>query len=276
MNAGALMLAIGTVAVLASSGSGSRVSGSRRLSDLDVSSSWANRQIALRVLGFYTARVDGKVGPATRSAVAAFQRSVGIDDNGKWTRATDREMRKALSRYIIEDGGFAWGQYKPGSSEFRALFREAAARAGIPLSWADSEGLKQIVRRESGGWVGIPNYTYGKPPKADWPKIWQELVNGELSAKPTWSPYQGKKLVSSATGLGQLTLSNVDAYYPAWRYGIGNALQEAMGTMLRIRKWYGDPDRAFDCYGVRCDNPPCPTKYGTAPCYREKGFTEGY
>lgn len=130
-------------------------------------------------------------------------------------------------------------QYRPGSPEARALFRQAAATAGLPVEWADSAGLHNILARESQGFVGRPNYTYGDRARAvaRWPEVWAELRAGTITAK------------SSATGLGQLILRNVDAYYLNGRQGIGNALAEAVGMLRYIKARYGTPDEAWRQYG---------------------------
>jgi|JI10StandDraft_1071094.scaffolds.fasta_scaffold185179_2 hypothetical protein len=130
-------------------------------------------------------------------------------------------------------------RYAPGSAEQQALFREAAKLAGLPESWATSRGLQNILRRESDGVVGRPNYTYGERAQdpSQWGDIHDELKRGERTAK------------SSATGLGQLLLRNVDAYYPNGRAGIGDPLQEAAGMLRYIKDRYGNPDRAWRQYG---------------------------
>jgi SLT domain-containing protein len=54
---------------------------------------------------------------------------------------------------------------------------------------------------------------------------------------------------SSATGLGQLLLRNVEAYYPSGVQGIGNPEEEAVGMLLYIEDRYGTPDNAWSQYG---------------------------
>lgn len=132
-------------------------------------------------------------------------------------------------------------QYRPGSVEARALFRQAAQLVGVPLEWADSPGLHNILRRESQGFVGRPNYTYGDRAREvrRWHEVWAELRAGRITAK------------SSATGLGQLLLRNVDKYYPSGRAGIANALEEAAGMLCYIKDRYGDPDNAWRLYGTK-------------------------
>lgn len=131
--------------------------------------------------------------------------------------------------------------YTPGSPEARQLFTEAARMAGLPPEWGNSEALHNILRRESGGQVGRPNYTYGSRARdpSQWGSIHDELKNGQITAR------------SSATGLGQLLLSNVDKYYPNGRAGIGDPLQEAAGMLRYIKDRYGSPENAWRLYGTR-------------------------
>jgi hypothetical protein len=129
-------------------------------------------------------------------------------------------------------------RYKPGSSEQRRLFTAAALSAGLPAAWGSSPALANILQHESDGWVGQPNYTYPTwRDKTTWPVIWAELRNGIKSTR------------SSATGLGQLILENVDKYYPSGRRGIGNAREEAVGMLRYIQDRYGTPERAWELYG---------------------------
>lgn len=161
-----------------------------------------------------------------RSANAGTNRLPPVDGSQRTKTVGDTNVPKAK-------------QYPPGSQEQRALFREAAKLAGVPESWADSPGLINILKRESNGQVGRPNYTYGARAKdpSQWDSIHEELKSGKITAK------------SSATGLGQLLLSNVDKYYPNGRAGIGDPLQEAAGMMRYIKDRYGDPENAWRLYG---------------------------
>lgn len=156
--------------------------------------------------------------------------------------------------------------YPPFSEAARALFREAARVAGLPLEWADSKGLHEILGKESsGGRVGVPNYTYGARARdpARWPEIWEELRQGKLTGDPV-GPDKGVPghLKSSATGLGQLTLTNIlgakrrdgsrePSLYPDGANGIGDPLNEAIGMLRYIKNRYGDPDTAWARYGKK-------------------------
>jgi hypothetical protein len=136
----------------------------------------------------------------------------------------------------------------------------------LPQAWAHEEGTHHILRRESGGWVGRPNYTYAKRRGADihkpsrsaeWPEIWAELRAGRIRAR------------SSATGLGQLLLSNMDRYAPAGRLGIGDALQEAVAFLRYIEGRYTTPVNAWEFYEMpHCDD-------GTRSWYSDQALAVG-
>jgi hypothetical protein len=149
-------------------------------------------------------------------------------------------------------GGIASGrvpqQFAPYSSQAIALFTEAARVAGLPASWARSDGLHYVMDHESSGWVGRPNYTY-QVPYGDgahrsargaevWPQVWAELRADNITAR------------SSATGLGQLKLGKVKRFYPDGVAGIGDPLNEAVGMLLYIEDRYDTPDIAGRYYAL--------------------------
>ena len=143
--------------------------------------------------------------------------------------------------------------YPPDSPEAIALFTEAAKQNGQPEEWGADPGLHNILRRESAGWVGRPNFTYGREGAGErfgadisspesrerWPEVWDELKSGTKGAK------------STATGLGQLILGNTDTYYPSGRDGIGEPIEEARGMLAYIEARYQDPGNAWAEYGTR-------------------------
>ena len=170
-------------------------------------------------------------------------------------RRTDPVETRRLSRY------------KPFSAEARTLFEEAARFAKLPVEWASTDALHRILEKESNGWVGIPNYTYGTKwgaPKdatsgekhrvvlnhrAEWPIVWGELRDGRMTGDQF--VHRGKTVRSSATGLGQMTLPNVDEFYPSHRVGIGDPLEEAVGMLRYLHKQYNGPENALAEYGLR-------------------------
>lgn len=131
-------------------------------------------------------------------------------------------------------------RYAPGSPEQISLFTQAARLVGLPTVWAASSGLINILKRESDGWVGRPNFTYGDRArdKSQWGSVLEELRLGIYTAR------------SSATGLGQLLLTNVDKYYPSGRRGLGVPVEEAAGMLRYIKDRYGTPENAWAKYGT--------------------------
>lgn len=202
-------------------------------------------QQRLSDLGYRTGTVDGHFGPTTQGAVRDFQTANGLETTGAVDGATRQKLfsdsAKPASAIAADGAGYPrLERYPPGSQAQRQLFREAARQNGLPASWADSPALHNLLRRESDGWVGIPNYTYGgrKTDHSQWDNVHRELRAGRITAR------------SSATGLGQLLLRNVDAYYPNGRAGIGDPLQEAAGMMGYIRDRYGSPEAAWRRYNT--------------------------
>lgn len=152
-------------------------------------------------------------------------------------------------------------QYKPNSPELRDLLAAAAAQAGLPIEWASDPATHELIRRESGGWVGKPNYTIPNASnKAYWPSIWAQLRSG--------ASIPGS---SDAAGLGQLLPANMDAFAPSGRHGYGVAMEEAIAFLRYVYKRYGSPAVALSMHG----------KLGTYVNARTgqtqtKGFKEGY
>lgn len=139
------------------------------------------------------------------------------------------------------------------------LLEIAARVAGFPENWAKNSHLHDILRRESGGRVGILNYTIKDMDTAQF----RTLATSSTKKNPVGSR-------STASGLGQLLLSNVDKYYPSGRMGIGDSFEEAIGFLRYIYDRYGHPDIARSMYG-RMGEYTHPIKGR-----QYKGFREGY
>ena len=173
--------------------------------------------------------------------------------------------------YRRDNEDYPMGIYDPYSPELEDLLREALAFPGVwgplPEGWALLDSTHEIISKESGGKVGVPNYTYdellGRDPfyvnnikkKPDyWPEVWEHARQGIPGV------YDGR---SSATGLGQLLSGmsddginfsanipqNVQLFYADGVNGISDPLNEAVGYVQYIRDRYGDPDTAWSVYG---------------------------
>jgi hypothetical protein len=136
--------------------------------------------------------------------------------------------------------------YKPGSQRQIDLFEKAADRANVPKSWARSKDFQELMRRESDGCVGIPNYTIlapnGKEAKK-YPGTWSRIH--DRLRKKTFKNPNGRKPRSSATGLGQLLRSNAKKYYPSGVEGIGDPFEEAVGMLSYVKDRFGSPRNAL-------------------------------
>ncbi len=163
--------------------------------------------------------------------------------------------------------GFTKSRYEPFAEDTRALFREAARLEGLPLEWADSDGLHNLLAAESGGKVGIPQGAGSHP--AEWPRIWARAVSGDRSH---WVPAGSERSMETTTciygkvnpygtaymGLGQLgpgdcgqgwqTGEGSVRFMPQGARSLGDALGEARGMLGYIDASYRDPDHAWALY----------------------------
>lgn len=167
--------------------------------------------------------------------------------------------RSALASVI--GGAYKPVRYPPGSPELTALLEQAASVAGLPVWWARESAAHELIRRESGGWVGRPNYTIpGAGDRNKWPAIVAKLQQG--ASVPGGS---------DAAGLGQLQPSNMKAFAPAGVKGYGDPLQEAIGFLRYVHSRYGSPEVALSMHGRL-------GKYTNARTgkVQSKTFKEGY
>jgi len=131
-------------------------------------------------------------------------------------------------------------RFPPGSQECYVLFSAACQSAGLDENWAKNPEIYEILKKESNGRVGVLNYTI---PKNETPESFRVKAN----SRPPRDGFPGAR--SSASGLGQLLLSNVDKYYPDGRAGINNPISEAVGMLRYIQDRYGSPKVAWEMYG---------------------------
>lgn len=200
-------------------------------------------QERLTTLGYDAGAADGSFGGRTRAAMVEYQVDQTLPISPRvtatmWQRLAQAQPVRASGPTHTPGGTPILDAYVPRSAEARALFREAAIAAGLPAAWADSTGLHRLLAAESQGRVGVPNYTYGRmrSDESRHREVHAELQLGVRSTR------------STATGLGQLLLANVDAHYPSGRKGIGEPLEEAIGMLRYIKERYGTPDAAWARY----------------------------
>lgn len=129
-------------------------------------------------------------------------------------------------------------KFQPNSPDAVMLFRIATKIANLPEDWAKNEKLHSVLARESNGKVGVLNYTIKS--------MGLDQFYARANASSAHNPIGAK---STASGLGQLLLSNVDKYYPDGRKGIGDPINEAVGFIKYIADRYGNPDIAYQMYG---------------------------
>ncbi len=85
----------GSSASVSSSGEGASVGGTYRTpSGFEIPS--VNIQKALKKAGYYNGAIDGKVGPGTRDAIAAFQKDNGLKADGVCGRGTWAKLKSYL------------------------------------------------------------------------------------------------------------------------------------------------------------------------------------
>ncbi len=196
-------------------------------------------QDTLSFMGYPLGKVDAAYGGMTANAVRVFQIVNDLRPTGEVGEKTWEALMSPDAVALPVDGSFEnLRVYRPNTAEAFGLFLGAAQRLGVPPQWAISPSLHSLLQAESNGEVGRPNYTYGRRTKGEdnWQEIHSELKAGRKRAK------------SSATGLGQLILANVERHYPSGAQGIGNPMEEAIGMLSYIKTRHRDPDRAWGRY----------------------------
>ncbi|MCA9552134.1 MAG: LysM peptidoglycan-binding domain-containing protein [Myxococcales bacterium] len=196
-------------------------------------------QAQLQRLGYPLGTADSSFGAKTRSAIRAFQAFNGIEPDGIVGRATWDALASTNAVRLPTDGVYpVKSVYRQFTADAYRLFLRAAADEGVPADWAIADSLHKLIDAESDGEVGRPNYTYGWRANraSEWPKIHAELRRGRITA------------TSSATGIGQLLLGNVEIHYPSGRAGINVPLEEARGMLSYIKDRHHTPDQAWRNY----------------------------
>ena len=189
-------------------------------------------------------RVTGE--PVAITGITVDEAGKKIFENGK-PRVLGGSKGPMLPRSSEPAGDY---HYPPSSKKLKTLLRKALTEASLPSEWADWEETHYIINSESGGKVGVPNYTYASlysniqshPEK--WHEVWQLIKEGKSGTSSGWVNR------SSASGLGQLQRDNVLVFYPDKLEGLGDPLNEAVGFFKYIRDRYGDPKTARSVYNV--------------------------
>ena len=123
-------------------------------------------------------------------------------------------------------------KFPPHSQIAKQLLKIAAKVAWLPESWATDKNIHFILDKESKREVGVLNH------KLRSKKISKDTFKKRaVSRQRIWSR-------STASGLWQLILANVDAYYPSWRKWIWNPIEEAVGFLRYIKARHKTPERA--------------------------------
>jgi len=126
--------------------------------------------------------------------------------------------------------------FAPNSAEAKKLFTLATTKAWVPSEWGSSASMQELLRKESWWKVWILNYTI--PKSIDLSEFRSTAIEKSGMKNPFW-------VKSTASWLGQMTLTNVDKYYPSWRQGIWVPLEEAIWMLKYIKERYWSPDAAL-------------------------------
>ncbi len=237
---------------------------------------------------------------AAAQAIAWWQCSRGFDLEdidgafGSYSEGVARAAAQARSRdkLVAEVERFGWVVHlAPYDNDTTDLLRAGCALAGVPLEWADSEGMHVIGNRESAWQRSRPNYTYNDEPQYKalrpapevpvfrlanrivWERIIADLQQGIMQSGPN---------ESSATGFYQLLLSNVRRFYPFGVEFMGSAIAQVVGGLLYVRSRYLTPENALRFYdlphwpGKKSDRPPtCVYSWRALPEYGGCGYKPG-
>ena len=192
--------------------------------------------------------------------------------------ASDADPGAASTPAAPPPEGFNLRYYRPDADETVALFAQAAADWRLPTAWANAgSGVHYIMDRESSGYVGRPNYTFNGEHEGEFRDHYndpahrnewfaagghiEQIRNGGRRRDDDHHP-DGRYDHSDCSGLGQLTVNNVEDFYPSGVAGVGIAYEEAVGMLRYIAQEYNNPEQARLSYNL----PPC--------CTANQGFME--
>lgn len=208
-------------------------------------------QILVSALGWSTAAAEtfetmtaGQL-DAFSQAVALWQAAHDLEPDGMPGRMTRAAMaRTGVVERFNRAGIVSDSRYAPGAASTHALALAACEVLELPEQVASADGLHNIIRRESGGYVGRPNYTIHLDGEAvsgiasadAWPKVWERLRSGDVAE--LWPDGVSH---STACGLGQLLSSNMAQLGPTGVEGYGDGLAEMCALISYVLARYRAP-----------------------------------
>jgi hypothetical protein len=169
----------------------------------------------------------------------------GVVGNDTWNLLANAGTRTAG---MLQTAGT---NYPPNAAHTVSLFEDAIRlynernpnRRSLPLSMARDANWHWLLGKENGdGVVGLPNCSIGRNLSREQIAI----VHARIRHGERWTR-------STATGLGQLIIGNVDRHYPDGRAGIGNPRSEAYGMLSYMVENYGSWAQVRQQYGRRRD-----------------------
>ena len=150
------------------------------------------------------------------------KKNLGLDLSKYWDIVSKEELQEI---YQTE-------KFPPYSELAIKLLTIAARVAGLPESWAKNKNLHFILDKESKWEVLVLNHTLKSKNISK-----EEFKEKAISWESIWTK-------STASGLWQLQLANVDAYYPNWREWLGDPIEEAVWLLKYVKDRYSTPEKA--------------------------------
>jgi hypothetical protein len=129
--------------------------------------------------------------------------------------------------------------------ETEILFRCALQIAWLPEEWATSKEFAQLIWRESVASTGKGNERGLKVWVLNHTIKWETTESFKRKAVESSKKQNPIGSKSTASWLWQLLLYNVDIYYPDWREGIWDPLNEAVWMVRYIAAAYNNPKNAL-------------------------------
>lgn len=177
--------------------------------------------------------------PVTAQAISEMQRAIGIEADGKWGPKSTLAY-KSYQRHLVSGENYRdvmWGvdRCAPGSLNAHAAMALAREWRGKPApTKAEKEAWDYIISRESGGWLGRPNYTADRIQRYQDARVDKKVPYHKVANQRAWAVFASDvrkseavstyKVKSSAVCVGQLLGSNWVVHCPLGRAGIGEVV----------------------------------------------------